>query len=148
MPAATCSIPSCDNLHYARGWCDPHYRRWRKSGDVAPDEPLWTPYAPAAERFRKRVVEGPVPEVDPSLGPCLLWTGARKGAGGYGRICVERRIIGAHRFAWELVHGPIPDGLVLDHLCCVPACVRVSHLEAVTLSENSRRGGLARRRVD
>lgn len=51
----------------------------------------------------------------------------------------------AHRLAWERAHGPIRDGLTVDHrecsnrLCCNPA-----HLELVTLAENGRRGDITR----
>ena len=46
----------------------------------------------------------------------------------------------AHRVAYELTNGPIPDGLELDHLCRVRHCVNPSHIEAVTHRENTLRG--------
>lgn len=46
----------------------------------------------------------------------------------------------AHRFAYELLVGPIPTGLTLDHLCRRPACVNPSHLEPVSLRDNILRG--------
>ena len=46
----------------------------------------------------------------------------------------------AHRFAYEMLVGPIPEGLDLDHLCRVRHCVNPNHLEPVTRSENLRRG--------
>lgn len=46
----------------------------------------------------------------------------------------------AHRVAYELLVGPIPEGLVLDHLCRVRHCVNPDHLEPVTKRENERRG--------
>lgn len=70
---------------------------------------------------------------------CWLWTGAAD-FNGYGRIIVNRKIVLTHRFSYELARGPIPDGLVLDHLCRIPGCVNPSHLEAVTQKENMRRG--------
>lgn len=71
---------------------------------------------------------------------CWLWTAAVDPMG-YGRFYVSPGRTGlAHRVAYELVVGPIPSGLVLDHLCRTPACVNPAHLEPVTLAENLRRG--------
>lgn len=72
-------------------------------------------------------------------GDCLLWTGALNSKG-YG--CVtdgSGRSMLAHRKAYELAFGPIPDGLEIDHLCRRITCVRPEHLEAVTGEENARR---------
>jgi len=46
----------------------------------------------------------------------------------------------AHRIAYELEHGPIPDGLEIDHLCRIRSCVNPTHLEPVTHRENLMRG--------
>lgn len=54
---------------------------------------------------------------------------------GYARI--GSRV--AHRVGYELLVGPIPAGLELDHLCCNPGCVNPTHLEPVTHAENRRR---------
>ncbi len=62
---------------------------------------------------------------------------------GYGRIRVgdhPTRAIGVHRAAYELLVGPIPEGLTLDHLCRKPSCVNPAHLEAVTVRVNTMRG--------
>jgi hypothetical protein len=72
---------------------------------------------------------------------CWLWT-AYLSPRGYGHfvsgVTGSSRL--AHRISYELLVGKIPDGLVLDHLCRVPACVNPSHLEPVTNAENIRRG--------
>ncbi len=50
----------------------------------------------------------------------------------------------AHRWFYEQAKGPIPDGLSIDHLCRVPPCVNPDHLEAVSHTENVRRGKAAK----
>jgi hypothetical protein len=102
-----------------------------------------------AQRVRERCERhpGPLPT------PCLLWLGAITGGpqGGYGQIRpvggngAPRRV---HRVVWEDEHGPVPAGLVLDHLCEVRRCCEPMHLEPVTHAENIRRAYLRRRQLD
>ena len=70
---------------------------------------------------------------------CWLWRGSTT-SGGYGHFYFERRTALAHRVSYLWAKGPVPDGLQLDHLCRVRNCVNPDHLEAVTASENCRRG--------
>lgn len=70
---------------------------------------------------------------------CWVWAGGTFWFG-HGRFSLGRKTVMAHRFAYELLVGPIPEGLVLDHLCSNPPCVNPAHLEPVTSSENVRRG--------
>lgn len=73
---------------------------------------------------------------------CHVWIGSTNNKG-YGIIQHDGRLELAHRVSYEAAYGPIPDGLVIDHLCRVRNCVRPDHLEAVTQRENQRRGALA-----
>ena len=72
-------------------------------------------------------------------GDCWLWLAAKDGAG-YGFATVGKQRQKAHRAAYELLIGPIPEGLQLDHLCRNPPCVNPAHLEPVTGRENTLRG--------
>lgn len=74
---------------------------------------------------------------------CWIWTGPPNVKSGYGYTNVDRQRTLAHRFAYELLVGPIPDGLHIDHLCRVRLCVNPAHLEAVTQAENNRRAFVA-----
>lgn len=59
---------------------------------------------------------------------------------GYATLKVDGRRRRAHRLAYEWFVGPIPEGMVLDHLCRVRHCVNPAHLEPVSDVENRRRG--------
>jgi hypothetical protein len=71
--------------------------------------------------------------------PCLTWV-ARRTRAGYGSFVVKRRSRYAHRLSYTAVKGPIPVGLVIDHLCRNRACINPDHLEPVTNRENILRG--------
>lgn len=68
---------------------------------------------------------------------CLLWVG-QTDARGYGILRSGSGRKRAHRLVYELVHGPIPPGLVIRHKCDTPECVEASHLEIGTQLDNVR----------
>lgn len=98
-------------------------------------------YPTILDRLRARTVAQPAPF--PFDDECLIWTGFKKA--GYGRVtcrvpgCPWPRTFYAHRIAWEVLRGPIPPEMTIDHLCRHPGCWNVAHLEMVTNSENARR---------
>jgi len=69
---------------------------------------------------------------------CWLWHGVILSTG-YGQAASNGRRFMAHRFAYELLVGPIPAGLTIDHLCRVRQCVNPDHMEPVSRWENVRR---------
>jgi HNH endonuclease len=75
----------------------------------------------------------------PSPDECWIWT-AGKNTSGYGTFKLDGLQPVAHRLAYELTKGPIPEGLTLDHLCRVRACVNPAHLEAIPMKTNVLRG--------
>ena len=135
MPA-TCSIDSCSSQATAKGWCNMHYTRWLRHGDPLGGHILGHRIS-AEERFWRRV--------DKSAGDdgCWPWLGYRDPEG-YGWFGIKtnnvRRGGGAHRFGYEFMRGPIPDGLSLDHLCRNTSCVNPRHLEPVHIGVNGLRG--------
>lgn len=92
---------------------------------------------PLEVRFHKHYA------IDPVTG-CWEWTGCK--SVGYGRIGapsiagVKQAPLLAHRVAYELMVGPIPEGLVIDHLCRNRGCVNPEHLRVCTAKENTLAG--------
>jgi hypothetical protein len=96
-----------------------------------------------AERFWPKVDKNGPAWSD--KGSCWVWMGARIW-NGYGHFCLTqfpgtpKRLILAHRWAYQDRFGEIPAGLEIDHLCRNRGCVNPDHMEPVTHRENARRG--------
>lgn len=118
--------------------CSRHYTRWRRHGDpfvVYPHGYRGT----NEQRFWNKVVKGQPDE-------CWIWTGPS--TNGYGVHFVAAtsdrpaHLVPAHAYAYELLVGPIPAGMEIDHVCRTHACVNPSpfHLEPVSHRVNVLRG--------
>ena len=101
--------------------------------------PLGKPRVPLDVRIWAKIEKTP---------ECWLWTG-KLDRDGYGSIAVPRneqpgrlnyRNLKAHRAVYEVLVGPIGEGLTIDHLCRVRSCVNPAHLEAVSMKVNVLRG--------
>ncbi len=130
MSDRVCSIETCSKPAASRGWCWTHYLRWRKYGD-----PMFTKY-----RNDMTPLERWHDSYEMMASGCWEWRRGRDTAG-YGRFADETRVgRAAHRWGYERLVGPIPEGLDLDHLCRNRPCVNPEHLEPVTRQENLLRG--------
>jgi len=122
-------------------WRDPEVRRRILLGQEKAREAKRLSGPSVFDRFWAQVEKSTTPD------GCWTWLG-RVNNHGYGSIRIMGRLIDptlVHHFAYELLVGPIPKGMEIDHLCKNRRCVNPAHLEPVTRSENCKRGdsGLA-----
>lgn len=122
-----CTVQDCDRPIKGRGLCSMHHQRWLKS--LSPEErnfPRLT-LQQAADRHGG---------VEFQNDGCIVWTGKTDRLG-YGRFNYgQRKSIRAHRYAYEFLVGPIPDGMEIDHHCGNRRCVNPHHLRVTTRKEN------------
>lgn len=138
----TCSEQGCSKSAHLRGWCRPHYERWRRHGDPQGGRKFFLRGTPEERFWNKVDRRGP--------DECWNWLGAKNNAG-YGHIGIPTSPGGryspvlAHRFSYELHGGTLPPSQLgsntqtIDHLCYNRLCVNPAHLEVVTHKENLRR---------
>lgn len=122
-----CAVEGCEKATRGRRkMCAMHEARLYQTGTTDPGPKCGT----LEERFWRRVdKQGP--------GGCWLWNGGLRGPSGYGVIHLGKKQMQTHRYSYELANGPIPAGLVIDHICYVPRCVNPDHLQAVTVKQNT-----------
>lgn len=127
-----CTVEGCTSvIKSGNRFCEKHRARFRRHGN--PNVVL-KDHTPATERWKTSY------EVDPETG-CWNWTGPF--SRGYGFIQDgARKRYQAHRFVYEQVVGPIPDGKEIDHVCRNTKCVNPDpgHCEPVTHAVNVQRG--------
>ena len=132
-----CSVPGCSRPSCKRSLCNAHYIRLRRYGNPLAGAPRPT----VEQRFWAKVDKS---------GDCWVWT-AKATSHGAGWFKPGGRGINplyAYRFSYELLVGPVPDGMELDHQCHNRLCVRPDHLRPVSHKQNlENRSGPARHSI-
>jgi hypothetical protein len=125
-----CAVEGCKEPWRTKGFCGAHYAAFHRYGDPLGTAP---PRPGLEERFWAKVEK---------TGGCWWWRGALfpNGYGSFKEFPRPGICHLPHRFAYERLVGPIPEGLDLDHLCRNRTCVNPAHLEPVTRRENLLRG--------
>ena len=123
----TCSFPGCEKQHHSKDLCSSHRQQQYRG------RPLTSlrVRVPLGKRYRKIQC----PNHGLVKGLCWEWLFS-KTWGGYGQLYYDGRYYLAHRLMWERANGPIPKGLVVDHICRNRACCNPAHLRIVTRQVN------------
>lgn len=123
-----CSIPDCDKPCKARGWCWPHYQRWRKHGDPEGGGPS-LPHGKALRYFNETVLTYEGDE-------CLVWPFYRD-PDGYGRLSYEGRTQPVSRVVCKRFNGPPPTAKhEAAHSCGNSGCANKRHIRWATSFAN------------
>ena len=126
-----CKIEGCEAPNRSKGYCSKHYTRLRRHGDPNHVE------RDLSHRKAGLTLEQKLDAYSEWEGQCLVWTNHL--LRGYGRVVDKGRHWVAHRAAYSVHKGPIPEDHEIDHICGNRACINPDHLEAVTRSEHNRR---------
>lgn len=143
-----CTVDGCTAPMFGRGMCGKHWDRWRKHGD--PHQVAFIMGDDVA-RFWSKVDR---------RGPTECWPWSAPSANGYGQMSIGADgMVAAHRYAYELIVGPIPEGMTIDHMChnedvtcpggdvCLHRrCVNPDHFETVPSAVNTSRAHEQHRR--
>jgi hypothetical protein len=121
-----CLFEGCDLQAYGQGYCRKHYYWARRHGIV--ESSRRTDTRDEADRFHQRYQK--------AENGCWLWQ-STIGFDGYPVFVDDRaRNVRAHRFSYQIAHGPIPHGQVIRHRCDTPTCVNPAHLLPGTHADN------------
>jgi hypothetical protein len=135
---ATCSL--CDREVVARGWCEHHYRRWKRTGDPT--------YSERESPFNQPLVRLMMwADLGENEDDCWVWQGKSVTKDGYGLISFQDGNVLVHRLMYELVVGPLIDDMEIDHTCFNRLCIKPAHLEQVTRSVNAQRRSARNRKI-
>lgn len=118
----TCSFEGCDRKYDCNGLCKTHNKQ------IADGKCLTAvkDRLPQTERFLSKLDKS---------GDCWIWTGYK--LNGYGRFDInDRNKIYAHRYAYNLWVGEVPDDSVVHHKCSNRACCNPDHLQLTTQQDN------------
>lgn len=140
-PRERCAVGVCDRPRECGTYCGGHYAWTKWNPGMVPTHAIgssWRGGGPAGALARHSAPQDPVTG-------CIDWTGCLT-RDGYGSVVRTHGTHGAHRLAWLLRYGSLPDaGYELDHLCLNRRCVNTDHLEVVTSTENKHRATRHRR---
>lgn len=124
-----CKLPECSEKHFGKGYCNTHYQRNLRHGDPNKVKFQRSPLSSTdEENFASKVAFSML---------CWNWK-ASTDNGGYGllRLKDTQKLIGAHRYSYELYKGNIPKGMLVDHLCHNTSCVNPKHLRLANQKQN------------
>lgn len=120
-----CDFAGCDRARKSHGLCNAHNEQRRLGKQLTPLKKK--SFATIEAKFEMFVVR---------TDGCWEWSGTVNDSG-YAMIAKNHKYYRAHRISWELTHGPIPAGMVIDHMCHTRTCTNPNHLRVVTQAENN-----------
>ncbi len=128
----SCTAPTCNSPHLARGYCVLHYQRWKKHGDVESGGRVR--YSLERPEQLKNAL---LTRRDISSDSCWLWTMGR-GERGYGQWTIKQKTYAVHRVAAHLfLEFNLDSPLLICHRCDNPPCFNPEHLFVGDHADNS-----------